>query len=809
MSEILKGLNDRQLEAAEHTEGPLLILAGAGSGKTRVLTYRIGHLIENGIMPWQILAITFTNKAAEEMRERVDSLLPGTGADVFVSTFHSLCVTILRRDIDKLGYGRDFTIYDTDDQRTLMREVIKTLNLDTKTYRDRAMLSAVSSRKNEMVTPEMFAKDAADFYDRNVARIYSEYQKRLKKNNAVDFDDLLLLTVKLFKEQPDVLMGWQERFHYIMVDEYQDTNGVQFELVRMLSARYKNLCVVGDDDQSIYRFRGADIENILSFERSFPGAKVVKLEQNYRSTKNILNAANEVIRYNNGRKPKRLWTDNDAGELPTFTEYPDAKAEAEAVIIKAHDGAFPLNEQAVLYRTNAQSRLFEEACIRHNVPYKIVGGVNFYQRREIKDMLSYLRLVANGVDDLALARIINVPKRGIGATTVDNLRSFAAARGLSMYNAISKLEDRSSAASKRLLSFKDLIERFRERTESGELGITELIEAVRDETGYSDELKKEGEIESKTRLENIDELINKASDHDDSEGTGMEGLSHFLEEVSLVADIDSLSDSDAALRLMTLHGSKGLEFDRVFLCGMEEGIFPSSASINSDDPESEVEEERRLCYVGITRARKVLCMTSAKERMVNGETRYTKVSRFIEEIPDECLKKDMMKRRPASWEDEDDDYDSPFPKRGFAKRSPFAESYGGFGKRVEKENVDGRVRNGSYDGSLSLSGNGSGRGGSYIAPSNGRIIGKYGSLDHSFVKKRSPRAASLSSLSKGVPKSEGGLDYKVGDRVGHIKFGQGTVMEIKEGARDHEVTVEFDGGDIRRMFAAFAKLKKL
>ena len=784
MSDLLKGLNDRQLEAAEHTEGPLLILAGAGSGKTRVLTHRIGYLIEKGVMPWQILAITFTNKAAQEMRDRVDGLLSGKGADVFVSTFHSLCVTILRRDIDKLGYGRDFTIYDTDDQRTLMREVIKALNLDTKTYRDRAALSHISSKKNDMVTPEEYSSEASDYYERNMARIFMEYQRRLKSNNAVDFDDLLLLTVRLFKEFPEVLAGWQERFHYIMVDEYQDTNGVQFELVRMLSARYRNLCVVGDDDQSIYKFRGADIENILSFERSFPGARVVKLEQNYRSTKSILNAANEVIKNNHGRKPKRLWTGNENGEMPTFREYPDARAEAEGVVLEAEDGAFPLKDQAVLYRTNAQSRLFVEACVKHNVPYKIVGGVNFYQRREIKDVLSYLRLISNDVDDLALTRIINVPKRGIGPGTVESLRNEAAARGLSMYETIGQLEQKNTAAAKKLTAFYELIQGFRDKARSGELSVTGLIGAVRDETGYADELMKEGEIEGKTRLENIEELINKAADYQDTEGE-LDGLSRFLEEVSLIADIDSLEDSDDVLRLMTLHGAKGLEFDRVFLCGMEEGLFPSSASINADDPEQEIEEERRLCYVGITRARKVLRMSSAAERMINGETRYTRVSRFIDEIPDEYLVKIMRRRRAASWEDEDDDYDNPIPRRGFKKENLFAQSFGGFGP----SGAQGK---------------------------NSRIIGAFGSLDKtpSASGRRASRAASasgaLSGLTKGVGQTAGQKpDYEVGDRVGHIKFGAGTVLEIKEGQRDYEVTVDFDEGGVRRMFAAFAKLRKL
>ena len=814
LSDILRGLNDKQLEAAEHTEGPLLILAGAGSGKTRVLTHRIGYLIEKGVMPWQILAITFTNKAAGEMRERVDGLLSGKGVDVFVSTFHSLCVTILRRDIDKLGYGRDFTIYDTDDQRTLMREVIKALNLDTKTYRERGVLSFISNRKNEMIGPEEYAKTAMDFYERNQAAIYAEYQKRLKKNNAVDFDDLLILTVKLFKEFPEVLMGWQERFHYIMVDEYQDTNSVQFELVRMLSAKYRNLCVVGDDDQSIYKFRGADIENILSFERSFPGAKVVKLEQNYRSTKSILEAANEVIKNNKGRKPKKLWTGNENGELPTFREYPDARAEAEGVASEVLDGKFAYKDQAVLYRTRNQSRIFNDIFAIKGIPYRIIGDVNFYQRREVKDILAYLRLISNDVDDLSLTRIINVPKRGIGQTTVESLSNLSMERGLSMYKAIDAIENKASASSKKLTLFKELIEHFKDRIKNEGITIGELVSEIRDETGYTEYLMSEGEIEGKTRLESIDELINAAEEfRTKQEGdtatkqTEEELLALFLEDLSLKSSVDNIDDSENVVTLMTLHAAKGLEFDRVFLCGMEEGLFPSAASINSDDPEEEIEEERRLCYVGITRARKVLRMSSAAERMVNGEMRYCRVSRFIDEIPDECLMKIMRKRRAASWEDEDDDYDNPIPKAGFKKKNAFAESFGGFGPS-KGYGSGGFGGYGEFQRGRESSLIGSGKVGS--AGGRSRIIGAYGSLDKSDPGKRRGAAGGslMKGLSKGMPQM-GKPDYAVGDRVSHIKFGEGTVLDIKEGSKDYEVTVDFDEGGVRRMFAAFAKLKKL
>ena len=812
MNPVLMKLNDRQREAVEHTEGPLLVLAGAGSGKTRVLTHRIAYLIDQGVMPWQILAITFTNKAAGEMRERVDAMLGGTGANVFVSTFHSMCVRILRRDIERLGYGRDFTIYDTDDQRTLMKQVIKDLSMDTKMYRERAVLSAISAAKNEMRDWETYRDEAVDYYERNVARLYEAYEEQLRKNNALDFDDLLLKTVELFKEFPEVLMGWQERFHYIMVDEYQDTNTVQFEIVRMLSAKYRNLCVVGDDDQSIYKFRGANIENILSFERSFPGAKVVKLEQNYRSTKAILRAANEVIRNNQGRKEKSLWTENEEGEKPRFQEYETAGAEAEAIIREAVNSPYALKDQAVLYRTNAQSRLLEEKCIRMNVPYIIVGGVNFYQRREIKDMLAYLRITANGVDDLACQRIINVPKRGIGQTTVERIRDYAAEHGQSFYETL-RQADRvpgvGPAAVKKIQGFVDIIEGFRRKAMDPELPLKELIEIVRDDTGYAEELKKEDAVEAETRMENIGELINKAASYEETAGRapgtaamesaaaeGAAGNGHgdgrlwgFLEEVSLLSDLDRTNDTDDVLTMMTLHGAKGLEFDKVYLCGMEEGLFPSGAAINSDDPEKEIEEERRLCYVGITRARRSLRLSSARERMVQGETRYQRPSRFIEELSEDACDKTLLRGRPATWEDYDDDYDRPIPKRGFAGGRQRGDGlFNGFsgGKNAYSDYTDYNSFN---------------TGGAFAS---GRL-GNFGSLDtgRPARKGRAALGATGASMEKVRP------DYGVGDRVSHIKFGEGTVQEIKEGSKDYEVTVEFDDYGVKRMFAGFAKLKKI
>ncbi len=797
MTETGMLLNERQLEAVEHTEGPLLILAGAGSGKTRVLTYRIAYLIDKGVYPWEILAITFTNKAAGEMRERVDDMLSGRGANVFVSTFHSMCVRFLRKNIERLGYGRDFSIYDTDDQRTLAKQVIKDLNLDPKIFRERGVLSVISSAKNDMVDCEMFAERAVDFYERNVAKIYSLYQERLRANNALDFDDILLLTVKLFKENPDVLMGYQERFRYIMVDEYQDTNTVQFELVRLLSARHRNLCVVGDDDQSIYKFRGANIENILSFEKAFPGAKVIKLEQNYRSTKNILAAANEVIKNNKGRKEKRLWTENEAGEEPSFKEYPTAGAEADGVVSEAASCGLALKDQAVLYRTNAQSRLIEERCIARNVPYRMVGGVNFYQRREIKDVLSYLKVTANGVDDLAVERIINVPKRGIGATTVSRVKDYARVNSMCLYDALKKAREIPGigAAAKKISGFVDIIEGFREKSEDPSTGIKELIEAVKNDTGYAEELKKEGEIEAETRLENIDELINKAVSFEEDSGNEDRSLAGFLEEVSLVADIDNTDFGDDRLTLMTLHSAKGLEFDKVYLVGMEEGLFPSASAINSDDPETEVEEERRLCYVGITRARKILRMSSAAERMINGEMRYEKPSRFVEELPDDTVRKELRAKRPARWEDFDDDYESAIPRSRSFKSDPqsFAGKYG-FGTSAYGS------AGGAGSDILHFRGDEGG------VPGKNVMVGRFGSLDRSEKRPASKRLSFGKEFSVSKPQS---LEYKEGDRVSHIKFGEGTVKKIIDGPKDYEVTVDFDSYGEKRMFAGFAKLKKV
>ena len=643
---IYDKLNEPQREAVYHTDGPLLILAGAGSGKTRVLTHRIAYLIEErNVNPWNILAITFTNKAAGEMRERVDSLVGFGSESIWVSTFHSMCVRILRRFIDRLGYDNRFTIYDTDDQKTLMKEVCKKVAIDTKVFKERSLMSAISSAKNELILPDEFELNAGgDFAKLKIAKVYREYEAQLKANNALDFDDLIFKTVELFQFHPEVLDYYQERFRYIMVDEYQDTNTIQFQLVSMLARKYHNLCVVGDDDQSIYKFRGANVKNILNFENVFPEAVTIKLEQNYRSTKNILNAANEVIKHNKGRKAKKLWTENEEGDLIEFHQYGTEYEEARQIIDKIEalsNEGYDYKNMAILYRTNAHSRVFEESFMIKNIPYRIVGGTNFYQRKEIKDVLAYLKTIANGVDDLSVIRIINVPKRGIGATTIGRVTAFASEHGMSFYDTLKEAKQIPGIgkAAEKISRFIAQMEAFRAMAHSEEYSVKDLIDHILEDTGYEEELQEEGEIEVQTRLENIEELINKAAAYEeDSEHPTLDG---FLEQVALVADIDNVDDSEERVTLMTLHSAKGLEFPKVYLVGMEDGLFPGMMSIMSGD-KTEMEEERRLCYVGITRAKKELVLTAARQRMVNGETRWSKPSRFINESPPELLDTDKF-----------------------------------------------------------------------------------------------------------------------------------------------------------------------
>ncbi len=633
-------LNQRQQEAVEKTEGPLLILAGAGSGKTRVLTHRIAYLMkEKGISPWNIMAITFTNKAAQEMRSRVDQLIGAGAESVWVSTFHASCVRILRRYIDRIGYGNHFAIYDADDQKTVMKDVCKRLLLDTKIYKERALLSAVSSAKDRLLSPEAYAREVqGDHYKERVAVAYRAYQEQLRQNNALDFDDLIVKTVELFRTCPEVLASYQERLRYIMVDEYQDTNTAQFELVSLLADRYRNLCVVGDDDQSIYKFRGANIENILGFEKVFPDATVIKLEQNYRSTGNILAAANEVIRHNKGRKEKRLWTEKGEGEKVRFGQFQSAYEEAEYVAGEIAKGVgagrWGYEDCAILYRTNAQSRLFEEKFLLANIPYKIVGGINFYGRREIKDLLAYLKTVDNADDDLAVRRIINIPKRGIGAATIAKVQDYALQREISFYSALEEADEipglgRGAAKVRPFVHFIQTL-----RSEADYLGVKRLMEEILEQTGYVRELEQEDTDEARARIENIDELISKIVSYEKQAKEPT--LSEFLEEVALIADIDTVEEGQQHVLLMTLHSAKGLEFPQVYLTGMEDGIFPGYMAITADDQE-ELEEERRLCYVGITRAMQSLTLTSAQQRMIRGETKYNKVSRFVREIPRELV----------------------------------------------------------------------------------------------------------------------------------------------------------------------------
>lgn len=784
---IYDTLNPMQKEAVLHTEGPLLILAGAGSGKTRVLTHRIAYLIEEKeVNPWNILAITFTNKAAGEMRERVDSLV-GFGAEsIWVSTFHSTCVRILRRYIEHLGYTTSFSIYDSDDQKTLMKQVFKTLDIDTKQYKERSVLGIISSAKDKLISPEEFLLNAGqDFRQKKVGEIYREYQNQLKKNNALDFDDLIVKTVELFQNDSQILDYYQERFRYIMVDEYQDTNTAQFKLISLLASKYGNLCVVGDDDQSIYRFRGADIENILSFEQTFPGARVIKLEQNYRSTQNILDAANGVIRHNRGRKEKSLWTANGTGDEILFKQFDDARDEADYIARQIRDSEFSYQDQAVLYRTNAQSRLLEERCIFYNVPYRLVGGVNFYQRKEIKDILAYLKTVANGVDDLSVLRIINVPKRGIGATSMGRVTMFASEHGMSLYSALreARMVPGLGKAVEKIGRFISQMECFRAMAQSEEYSIQDLIEAILEETGYEEELKAEGEIEAETRMENIQELINKAAAYEeDSQHPSLDG---FLEQVALVADIDNVDSSEDRVTLMTLHSAKGLEFPKVYLAGMEDGLFPGMMAVSSDDP-TDMEEERRLCYVGITRAKKELVITAARKRMTHGETRYCKPSRFVEEIPAELLKEERLE-----------------PVLGSARG---ADSFGGASGRFGA-GEEGLPWNQPGSGTVSTFGKGYN---AYASKTTG-----FGTANAGFKGGKGGLGSGQSfGTNPGFGKSftvqkAASLDYKEGDRVHHDRFGDGTVKEIVDGARDYEVTVEFDTGGQRKMMACFAKLKKI
>ncbi|OIU70223.1 DNA helicase PcrA [Rossellomorea aquimaris] len=637
---LLNGMNPQQAEAVKATEGPLLIMAGAGSGKTRVLTHRIAYLmVEKGVNPYNILAITFTNKAAREMKDRINNILGGASEDIWISTFHSMCVRILRRDIDRIGMNRNFTILDSTDQQSVIKSILKDKNIDPKKFDARSILGSISSAKNELITTEEFSKTAGGYYDQVVSDVYTEYQKRLRKNQALDFDDLIMTTIHLFQRVPEVLEFYQRKFQYIHVDEYQDTNKAQYMLVKLMASRFQNLCVVGDSDQSIYRWRGADIANILSFEKDYPRANVILLEQNYRSTKRILQAANEVIQKNSNRKPKNLWTENHDGEKISYYRADSEQTEAQFVTGKIKEmvdsGKRKYSDFAILYRTNAQSRVMEEVLLKSNIEYSIVGGIKFYDRKEIKDILAYLRLIANPDDDISLQRVINVPKRGVGATSVDKIARYAADHDISMFSALEEADfiGLSPKITKAVIEFKEMVKGYTGMQEY--LSVTELVEEILEKSGYTDMLKAEKSIESQSRLENLDEFLSVTKSFEQSNDD--KSLVAFLTDLALVADIDKLDEDDQpkdSVILMTLHAAKGLEFPVVFLMGMEEGVFPHSRSLMEED---EMEEERRLAYVGITRAEEELYMTNAQMRTLFGQTKMNPVSRFISEIPADLL----------------------------------------------------------------------------------------------------------------------------------------------------------------------------
>lgn len=701
------------------------------------------------------------------MRERIDQMVGYGSESIWVCTFHSTCVRILRRYIDRLGFGTNFTIYDSDDQKTLMKDICKRLEIDTKMYKEKMFLSAISSAKDELIDPiEFETRAAGDYVKRKQAQVYREYQQALKQNNALDFDDLIMKTVELFKLDKEVLASYQDRFRYIMVDEYQDTNTAQFELIRLLALKYQNLCVVGDDDQSIYKFRGANIYNILNFEHHFPDATVIKLEQNYRSTQNILDAANAVIANNQGRKEKRLWTDNGAGDKITFEQLDTAAEEADFVARdiarRVRKGEYQYKDCAILYRTNAQSRLFEERFITANIPYKIFGGVNFYARKEVKDLLAYLKTIDNGQDDLAVRRIINIPKRGIGAASINKVALYAQEQEISFYDALCVAEQVPGLgkAAAKIRPFVLFIQSMKAKAKL--LSVADLLQEVIETTGYVRELEAEGTDEAEARIENIDELISKAVDY--AEGEEAPTLNGFLENVALVADIDSFDENSDYVVLMTLHSAKGLEFPNVYLAGLEDGLFPSYMSITSDNSQAEIEEERRLAYVGITRAKKNLTITSARVRMVRGQTQYGKVSRFVREIPPELLSGKIYEPKTK----EEPIEQSTFQKARKAFRT--VPSYGGsgYGKEVG-EGYGSTFRSSKATKPV------------YTKVENQRDFGSAG----------------------------GALSYQVGDRVRHIKFGDGEVMAIVSGGRDYEVTVDFDKAGTKKMFASFAKLKKI
>ena len=766
--DFTKGLNEKQKEAVLHTEGPLLILAGAGSGKTRVLTHRIAHLIENkNVKPWTILAITFTNKAAKEMKERIGGLISQEAVnEMWVSTFHSMCVRILRRYGERLGYSRFFTIYDTSDQKTLIKDTLKVLDINEKNFPVGTVMGAISSKKNKLETPQLAIINAGDDYrEKMIAKIYEKYQSKLKENNAMDFDDLLVNTYLLFKQCPDVLDYYQSKFQYILVDEYQDTNGAQYKLVEMLAQGHKNLCVVGDDDQSIYGWRGADISNILGFEKDFTNAKVIKLEQNYRSTKNILDAANSVVAHNKGRKAKALWTESESGEnisvIPNNNEYREAETIASTIINAIENGEREYKDFAILYRTNAQSRVLEEKLITGAIPYRLLGGTRFYERKEIKDLVSYLKVICNQKDDIALKRIINVPKRGIGAASVNSIEEYAQRHQMDFLEAARLCKEMGilgNGPSQKVLSFTNLIDELQELAQENDVKL--LLETIIEKTEFRNHIRiTEGET-AEDRLSNIDELVAKTIHY--MENTDNPDLGEFLEEVALVADIDNYDEESNSVVLMTLHSAKGLEFPVVFMPGVEEGLFPSYMSLT--EGEDKLEEERRLCYVGITRAREKLFILYADQRTMFGRTQYSAPSRFIKELPREVTNLSRL-----DGEKEQRNITPRFTSHIVPEKKSFESSSQ---REIEKRTFVTRVP--EKPGLPSF-----------------KKVGVLGGV---------------SKKIDNIPAPVG--DFIKGDKVSHMKFGKGIIESVDQVNGDIFVTVAFDNGDTKQLSTRFAKLKK-
>ena len=764
MQEILKQLNDKQYEAVVNTEGPCLVIAGAGSGKTKVLTHKLAYLIdEKGVLPWNILAITFTNKAANEMKERIEGLVGDVAKDIWMGTFHSVCVRILRRFIDRIGFDSSFIIFDTSDQRTLIKACIKNIGLDDKMFTDRSVQSEISNAKNEMLEPDQYTLRAnGDFRKEKIALVYEMYQKRLKENNAIDFDDIINYTIKILMDNPDVLEYYSDKFKYVLVDEYQDTNKSQFTLVTLLASKNGNITVVGDNDQGIYSFRGADISNILNFERDFPGTKIIKLEQNYRCTGNILKAANSVIKNNEVKYKKQLWTENDVGNLPKVysakNEYDEGTYIATQIEHLRREEKYNYSDFAILYRMNTQSRAIEEILRREGIPYKIIGGLKFYERKEIKDVISYLRLIQNPSDNISLKRVINEPKRGIGKTSLDNIEKLAEDTGISMYEIIKNADQ--YGLNRVFLNSREFVNVIEElRNKKDDIKISELIKETLNKSGYTKALEEENTIEAENRIENLDEFLTVAIEFEDESAENK--LSDFLEGITLSSDIDNMEETDDSVTLMTLHSAKGLEFPVVFLVGMEEGIFPGYKSISEP---KELEEERRLCYVGITRAKKNLFLTCSKQRTIFGSTSCNPISRFLKEIPEELL----------------DGYDEVFGENQENNRfedSKYSWTYG------SKDN--GNIKTYKIDKKEPVS-----------AASN--ITGFAFRTAESF----------LNSIGKKASNSNVDLSqYKAGVRIFHKKFGEGTISTVEPEGEDLKVDINFDKVGHKRLMAKYANLE--